>query len=124
MGAVDGAQDGQEGGVRGQGAAGDGPCYYEGAYDDLGNEYPAALTPPIRRAGFTLKEGKYVANLKSNSAIRDGEVVFGPDGFGGYPTSGIKGFIATVKLSTDTSTDPGGSKQIFAAFSNTVISSN
>jgi len=98
--------------------------YYEGAYDDLGNEYPAALTPPIRRAGFTLKEGKYVANLKSNSTIRDGEVVFGPDGFGGYPTSGIKGFIATVKLSTDTSTDPAGSKQIFAAFSNTVISSN
>jgi hypothetical protein len=98
--------------------------YYEGAYDDLGNEYPAILTPPIRRAGFTLKEGKYVANLKSNSGIRDEEVVFGPDGFGGYPTSGIKGFVATVKLSTDTSTNPGGEKQIFAAFSNTVVSSN
>jgi len=96
--------------------------YYEGAYDDLGNEYPATLTPPIRRAGFILKEGKYVANLKSNSGVRDEEVVFGPDGFGGYPTSGIKGFIATVKLSTDTSTDIGGEKQIFAAFSNTVMS--
>ena len=48
----------------------------------------------------------------------------GPDAYGGYPTSGIKGFIATVKLSTDTSTDPGGQKQIFAASSNQVQSSN
>ena len=98
--------------------------YYEGAYDSAGNEYPAALTEPIYRAGFHLKEGKYVANLKSNSTTRAGEVVFGPDAYGGYPTSGIKGFIATVKLSTDTSTDPGGQKQIFAASSNQVQSSN
>ena len=98
--------------------------YYEGAYDSAGNEYPAALTEPIYRAGFHLKEGKYVANLKSNSTARAGEVVFGPDAYGGYPTSGIKGFIATVKLSTDTSTDPGGQKQIFAASSNQVQSSN
>lgn len=98
--------------------------YYEGAYDDQGNEYPAALTEPIRRAGFHLKEGKYVANLKSNSSTRAGEVVFGPDAYGGYPTSGIKGYVATVKLSTDASTNPGGQKQIFAAFTNQVTSSN
>ena len=98
--------------------------YYEGAYDSAGNEYPAALTEPIYRAGFHLKEGKYVANLKSNSVARAGEVVFGPDAYGGYPTSGIKGYVATVKLSTDTSTDPGGQKQIFAASSNQVQSSN
>ncbi len=98
--------------------------YYEGAYDDQGNEYPAALTEPIRRAGFHLKEGKYVANLKSNSSSRAGEVVFGPDAYGGYPTSGIKGYVATVKLSTDASTNPGGQKQIFAAFTNQVTSSN
>jgi len=98
--------------------------YYEGAYDDQGNEYPAALTEPIRRAGFHLKEGKYVANLKSNSPTRAGEVVFGPDSYGGYPTSGIKGYVATVKLSTDASTNPGGQKQIFAAFTNQVTSSN
>jgi len=98
--------------------------YYEGAYDDQGNEYPAALTEPIRRAGFHLKEGKYVANLKSNSSTRAGEVVFGPDSYGGYPTSGIKGYVATVKLSTDASTNPGGQKQIFAAFTNQVTSSN
>ena len=98
--------------------------YYEGAYDSAGNEYPAALTEPIYRAGFHLKEGKYVANLKSNSVARAGEIVFGPDAYGGYPTSGIKGFIATVKISTDTSTDPGGQKQIFATYSNQVQSSN
>lgn len=98
--------------------------YYEGAYDDLGNEWPATLTPPIRRAGFVLKEGKYVANLKSNSGIRDGEVIFGPDGFGGYPTSGIKGYVATVKISTDQTTDPGGVKQMYATFTNNVTSSN
>ena len=98
--------------------------YYEGAYDSQGNEYPAALTEPIFRAGFHLKEGKYVANLKSNSVARAGEVVFGPDAYGGYPVSGIKGYVATVKLSTDTSTDPGGQKQIFAAFTNQVTSSN
>ena len=98
--------------------------YYEGAYDSAGNEYPAALTEPIYRAGFHLKEGKYVANLKSNSVARAGEVVFGPDAYGGYPISGIKGYVATVKLSTDTSTDPGGQKQIFAASSNQVQSSN
>jgi len=98
--------------------------YYEGAYDAAGNEYPAVLTEPIYRAGFNLKEGKYVANLKSSSEIRAGEVVFGPDAYGGYPTSGIKGFIATVKLSTDSSTDPGGQKQIFAVSSNQVQSSN
>ena len=70
--------------------------YYEGAYDDQGNEYPAALTEPIRRAGFHLKEGKYVANLKSNSSTRAGEVVFGPDAYGGYPTSGIKGYVHVI----------------------------
>jgi len=98
--------------------------YYEGAYDSAGNEYPAALTEPIYRAGFYLKEGKYVANLKSNSGTRAGEVIFGPDAYGGYPISGIKGFIATVKISTDTSTDIGGQKQIFAVSSNQVQSSN
>ena len=51
-------------------------------------------------------------------------MVFGPDAYGGYPTSGIKGYVATVKVSTDSSTDIGGSKQIFAVFSNQVTSSN
>lgn len=92
--------------------------YYEGAYDGFGNEYPAALTPPIYRAGFTLKEGKYVANLKNNSGIRVGEVVYGST------ISGIKGYFATVTLKTDSSTDLGGQKQIFAASTNVVGSAS
>jgi hypothetical protein len=92
--------------------------YYEGAYDGYGNEYPAALTPPIYRAGFTLKEGKYVANLKNNSGIRVGEVIYGST------ISGIKGYFATVTLQTDSSTDLAGQKQIFAASTNIVASAS
>ena len=97
--------------------------YYEGAYDDAGNVYPAALNQPIRRAGFVRKEGKYVAELKSNSDPRPGEVIFGPDAYGGYPSSGIKGYFATVIISTDSGTDPAGEKTIFSTFSNNVVSS-
>jgi len=97
--------------------------YYEGAYDDNGNVYPATLSQPIRRAGFVRKEGKYVANLKSASDVRPGEVIFGPDPYGGYPTSGIKGYFATVTISTDDGTDFAGEKTIFSTFSNNVVSS-
>jgi hypothetical protein len=97
--------------------------YYEGAYDDIGNVYPAVLSQPIRRAGFVRKEGKYVAELKSNSDPRPGEVVFGPDSYGGYPSSGIKGYFATVIISTDNATDFAGEKTIFSTFSNNVVSS-
>ena len=97
--------------------------YYEGAYDDNGNVYPATLSQPIRRAGFVRKEGKYVANLKSQSNVRPGEVIFGPDSYGGYPTSGIKGYFATVTISTDNGTDFAGEKTIFSTFSNNVVSS-
>ena len=46
-----------------------------------------------------------------------GEVVFGVD------ISGIKGYVATVKMSTDQTTNPGGTKELFAASSEFVISS-
>ena len=91
--------------------------YYEGAYDNFGNEFPAALTPPIQRAGFTLKEGKYVSNIRNNSTARVGEVSYGSS------ISGIKGYFATVTLQTDGTTDLGGSKQIFAASTNINVSS-
>ena len=51
--------------------------YYEGAYDNFGNEFPATLVPPIQRAGFILKEGKYMSNIRNNSAARVGEVSYG-----------------------------------------------
>ena len=37
--------------------------------------------------------------------------------------SGIKGYFATVKISTDTVTDVGGLKELFAASTNFVPSS-
>ena len=40
----------------------------------------------------------------------------------GISMSGIKGFFATVKLSTDNTTDLGGSKNLFSVSSNFVKS--
>lgn len=90
--------------------------YNEGAYDNYGNKYPAELIPPINRAGFNRKENKYVANLINNSAATAGEVMFGEQ------MSGIKGYFATVELETDTVTDYGGMKEIFAVSSEYVLS--
>ena len=91
--------------------------YNQGSYDNFGNQYPALLTPPINHAGFTRKENKYMANLINNSTAAAGEVMFGAD------MTGIKGYFATVKMSTDTVTDVGGMKELFAASSNYVESS-
>ena len=91
--------------------------YVEGQYDNAGNVYPAALTEPIFRAGFDRKENHYVANLINASAARPGEVIFGSD------VSGVKGYLMTVKMSIDGSTDVGGAKQLFSVSSNYVLSS-
>jgi len=85
--------------------------YNQGAYDNYGNKFPARLIPPLNRAGFTRKENKYMANIVNNSAIAPGEVRFGNQ------MSGIKGHFTTVTLSTDTVTDFGGSKELFAVSS-------
>tara|TARA_R100000988_G_scaffold31656_2_gene16077 strand:- start:2290 stop:3834 length:1545 start_codon:yes stop_codon:yes gene_type:complete len=82
--------------------------YYEGAYTEDNVQY---------YAGFYRKENKYVANLINNSPVAPGEVVFGVD------ISGIKGYVATVKMSTDGTTNPGGTKELFAASSEFVVSS-
>jgi len=58
--------------------------------------------------GFNRKENKYVASLSNNSRLNAGEVNFGQE-----QIAGIKGFYANVTLSTDTTTDPGGEKQLF-----------
>ena len=83
--------------------------YYEGYYVEGGITY---------RAGFNLKENKYVANIINNSPAMPGEVVFGDS------MSGIKGYFATVKVKTDSTTDPGGMKELFAVDSEFVVSSN
>ena len=86
--------------------------YVQGSYDDAGSIYPATLNYPIRRAGFDRKENKYFANLVNNSVASQAEVLFGNS------ISGIKAYFATVKISTDTVTDPGGLKELFAVSSN------
>ena len=63
------------------------------------------------------KENKYHANLINNTTARSGEIVFGDS------MSGIKGFYATVKVSTDSTTNVGGLKELFAVSSNYVESS-
>ena len=81
--------------------------YDEGAYDMFGNVYPQQLTGNVLRAGFYRKENKYCANLVNKSQPVAGEIHFGND------MTGIKGFYSVVKMSTDSSTDFGGEKQLF-----------
>ena len=90
--------------------------YNQGAYDNYGNVAPTTLIPPVNRAGFNRKENKYVANLINSSTAAPGEVIFGNS------MTGIKGYFATVKISTDSVTDPGGPKELFAASSDYVES--
>lgn len=82
--------------------------YSEGEYVENGVIY---------RAGFYIKENKYVANIVNNSAGRIGEVLTGGQ------TSGIKGYYTTVKIQTDATTDPGQMKELFMVGSEFVPSS-
>jgi hypothetical protein len=91
--------------------------YNQGSYDNYGNEYPATLIPPINYAGFVRKENKYKANLINNSPAAAGEISWGA------AVTGIKGYFATVTVSTDSVTDYGGAKELFAVSSDYVESS-
>jgi hypothetical protein len=82
--------------------------YEAGAYIENGVTY---------RAGFDRKENKYTANLVNDSLFRPGEVVSGSS------VSGIKGYFATVKVSTDSVTEVGGMKELYAVSSTFVNSS-
>ena len=82
--------------------------YEEGKYTDGGVTY---------RSGFNRKENRYVANLINNSVVKPGEVVFGDQ------MSGIKGYFADVVMTTDSTTDPGGYKELFLVSSNFSASS-
>jgi len=82
--------------------------YTQGAYIQGGIQY---------YAGFNRKENLYVANLINNSPATNGEVGNIQINAGGvsYNTmSGIKGFYATVTISTDAVTNLGGEKELFA----------
>ena len=90
--------------------------YNEGAYDSYGNQAPQQLIPPVFHAGFNRKENKYMANLVSTSEPAYGEVLF--DG----SMTGIKGHFAEVTMSTDSTTDKGKMKELFAVSSEYVDS--
>ena len=82
--------------------------YNEGLYVDSGITY---------RAGFDRKENKYFANLVNTSNATAGEILWGNS------MSGIKGYFATVTMSTDQTTAPGRLKELFAVSSNYIESS-
>jgi len=91
--------------------------YNEGSYIESGITY---------RSGFNLKENKYFANLINNGVQLNNQDTI-PQGLPGQvlpgsSMSGIKGFFATVQLSTDNTTDLGGQKNLFAVSSNFVKS--
>jgi hypothetical protein len=84
------------------------PSYIEGSYVYEGITY---------YYGFDRKENKYYANLTNNSLPTDGEVLYGAQ------MSGIKGRYATVTMSTDSVTNPGGLKELWSVGSVYSISS-
>ena len=82
--------------------------YTQGAYVQGGIQY---------YAGFNRKENLYVANLINNSPATNGEVgniQINAGGVSYNAMSGIKGFYATVTISTDAVTNLGGEKELFA----------
>jgi len=81
--------------------------YQEGLYIEGGIPY---------RIGFNRKDNKYVANLINNSPASPGEVNFGNS------ITGIKGFFSIVTMSTDTTTNQGGTKELFAVSTEFAVS--
>lgn len=82
--------------------------YDEGVYTQNGY---------TKRAGFDRKENLYVANLVNDSSVRPNEIIFG------NKMSGIKGYFARVKISTDGTTQKGGLKEIWSVGTKYVQSS-
>jgi len=70
---------------------------------------------PASHAGFDRKENKYVGNLRNFTPASSGEVIWGES------ISGIKGFYALGTFSTDTTTEPGGEKQLFSVESSYIM---
>ena len=62
-------------------------------------------------------ENKYKAVIQNNSTVAPGEIIWGNS------ISGIKGYFATVTMSTDNVTNIGGMKELFAVSSEYVESS-
>lgn len=74
--------------------------YNEGLYFESNIPY---------RAGFDRKQNRYVAPILNNSPNPlPGQVLSGPS------NTGVKAYYTTVTMQTDTTTDPGGLKELFA----------
>ena len=83
--------------------------YNEGLYID--NEgYPI-------RCGFDRKENLYVASINSISAFENEQVLRTA------ATTGLKGYFLNIEIETDSTTDPGGSKEIWSVGTTFVKSS-
>tara|TARA_R110002096_G_scaffold435437_1_gene660764 strand:- start:156 stop:2108 length:1953 start_codon:yes stop_codon:yes gene_type:complete len=84
--------------------------YNEGLYIDPNSGFP-------QRAGFDRKENLYVANIINKSSAAEGEII------PGSLLTGIKGYLANVQMSVDTSTNVGGAKEIWSVGTTFVQSS-
>lgn len=95
--------------------------YLEGSYDSATppNTGAAAVQYPIYHAGFNIKENKYVAALQKQikTSTTPGQVLVNFNSSFGQPLHGMKGYFMTVTMQTDTATNPGGQKEIFAVSS-------
>ena len=93
--------------------------YVDGAYDSATpqNNGVNAIVQPIYRSGFNRKEGKFFANIINDTPASEGEIVYGNS------ISGIKGFFSTVTLQTDSVTNVGGFKELYAVSSEYIESS-
>ena len=80
----------------------------EGSYIENGVQY---------YSGFNRKENKYYANIVNTSTPAQGEISWGQN------MTGIKGYVAKVKMTTDDTTFVGGEKELFSASSVFVRSS-
>jgi hypothetical protein len=78
--------------------------YNEGAYVENNIQY---------RAGFDRKQNEYVAAIKNSSTLNTTNVLPGQVLLGST-ASGLKGHYLSVYMTTDTTTDPGGLKELFA----------
>ncbi len=69
-------------------------------------------------AGFNRKEGKYMTNVINITPPRAGEVSTAY----GITRTGVKGYFSIVELKTDSTTNYGGLKELFAVSSEYVES--
>ena len=75
--------------------------FNEGLYIDPNSGYP-------QRAGFERKENLFVANINNQSRINFEEII------GGSLLTGLKGYLMTVTMNVDTSTNVGGKKSLWS----------